>query len=86
MSTQFYHMAPKDLILATKFLQEVNPLMKTKVVCAIEAYKPGDRNVVFRLLDYSFFDTHDTYTADDTETYILSAEYVQSHPFWSTVN
>lgn len=70
---EFLDTSIEELVSSTRFIHEVKPHLKNKMVVRIEKPKSDDRCVVFRL--YSKGDPEE-------EIVVLSAEYILDHPFW----
>jgi hypothetical protein len=78
---EFADASIEELIRATRFLHHVKPTLRDKLVCAIEKSQPFDRNIVFHLIKRKVEEAQKR-SEEDTELFILSAEYIKDHPFW----
>lgn len=71
-----------DLVRATKFLHHIRPSFSDKLVYSIEKYKPMDKNVVFHLIERNVEEDEKRSSEEDSEIFLLSAEYILQHPYW----
>lgn len=78
---EFADASVHDLIRATEFLHHIKPALKTKFVFGIEKALPMDQNVVFHLTDRKVAEGEKR-SPDQTETFMLSAQYILEHPYW----
>jgi hypothetical protein len=72
-----------DLVRATQFLHYIKPSLKDKMVYGIEKSKPFDRSIVFHLADRK--SKGDKEDLNNSELFILSAEYILDHPIWREI-
>jgi predicted ribosome quality control (RQC) complex YloA/Tae2 family protein len=74
---EFVDASVLDLVRATQFLHYIKPSLRDKLIYGIEKAKPFDRSVVFHLTDRK-----SKGDKENTELFILSAEYILEHPIW----